>query len=72
MKPRIPRELAPGTKWIRHTPGQMVPETITVVTASTTADTFGRIAVTYRTEGGTGSFYGLLESWATQFTLPSE
>lgn len=69
---RVPRELQPGTVWERHTVGSMVPERVTIVTASTTTDTFRRIAVTYRTEGGTGSFYGLLESWHTQFTLPSE
>lgn len=63
----VPRELKPGSRWTRHTPGQLVGEEITVVTASSTADTFGRISVTYRTSGGTGSFYGLVESWRLQF-----
>jgi hypothetical protein len=69
----IPKELKPGAVWERHVEGSMVPERITIVTASTTTDTFRRIAVTYRTEGGTGEFYGLLESWHCQFSpMPSD
>ena len=74
MKHRpLPQGLVPGSIWERHTQGELLPETIVVVTASRTADTFGRISVTYRTGGGSGSFFGLVESWDTQFRLvPSE
>lgn len=70
MKHRpVPRDLVPGSIWERHRAGELLPETIVVVTASQTTDTFGRIAVTYRQGSGSGSFYGLVESWATQFQL---
>lgn len=74
MKHRpVPRDLKPGSMWERHTAGELLPETIVVVTASQTTDTFGRIAVTYRAGNTSGSFYGLVEAWHTQFTLvPSE
>jgi hypothetical protein len=70
---KVPRQLQPGSVWERHTAGELLPETITIVTASTTSDTFGRISVTYSTGTAAGRFYGLVESWNTQFRpVPSD
>lgn len=73
MKANPMKDVVTGSVWERSHSGQLSPERITVVTVSEPGDTFGRVFVTFRTESGTGSFYGVPESWHAQFDLvPSE